>query len=66
MYTECIQGIIIAKAVATIIQAVSPVFKPSEAMADEKGKMHRVAIVNTHLNFIFKLSPPFGISNVGW
>jgi hypothetical protein len=51
------------RAVDTMIQAVSPEFKPSEANAEEKGKMQRIAAAIKHLNFIFKLSPPLGISN---
>jgi hypothetical protein len=51
------------RAVDTIIQAVSPEFKPSEAITEEKGTMHRMVAVSRHLNFIFKLSPPFKIKN---
>jgi hypothetical protein len=46
-----------------MIQAVSPEFKPSEAMADERGKVDRVAAVTKHFSFIFKRFPPLKIWN---
>jgi hypothetical protein len=49
--------IIITRAVDTIIQAVSPEFKFSEATADEKGIAHRVVATARHL--IFKIYSPY-------
>jgi hypothetical protein len=46
-------------AVETIIQAVSPEFKPSDASAEEKGIASKIAAVSRLLNPIFKIYPPF-------
>jgi hypothetical protein len=40
------------KAVDTIIQAVSPEFIPSEAIAEETGIVHRIAVVSRLLIFL--------------
>jgi hypothetical protein len=44
-------------AVDTIIQAVSPEFRPSEASAEEDGTASRTAIVSKRLTLIFMISP---------
>jgi hypothetical protein len=46
-------------AVETIIQAVSPEFKPSDATAEEKGNATRTAVTSILFDFMFKTSPPF-------
>jgi hypothetical protein len=45
-------------AVETIIQAVSPEFKPSDATAEEKGIASKITDVSSVFDFMFKTCPP--------
>jgi hypothetical protein len=46
-------------AVETIIQAVSPEFKPSDATAEEIGSKSNIAVASRRFDFIFKTCSPF-------
>jgi hypothetical protein len=49
-------------AVETIIQAISPEFKPSDATAEEKGAASKITAVSRVFDFIFKDCPSYQVS----
>jgi hypothetical protein len=52
------------RAVETIIQAVSPEFKPSDATAEETGSASNKAASSRLFGFMFKTCSPFKLDGV--